>query len=386
MQGETKLNIIRIIESFIYGPMTHLTNANDTVDFIGQMFANINGHGANGETGIVLTPYFITDIMADLLELDYKVDSIIDGACGSGSFLVAAYTKMAEQLAEDKPNLTAEEYTAYSSRLVNAIYGNDLNDQMALLTLTNFILLGLNIGNISNKDIFNIDATYFNIHSINKGILNPPFESKPIRFVNHIISNIAAETNTLTKKFIVIVPPQSMSKESSVLTSILKQATLKAVIEVQENTFIESKVNYGTSIFLFDIGKAHTVEDKVIYYDFTDSGYEYYKDSGLVDKYNTYKTKEEILINYIKNPANYNKPSTRTWTTFFDIPKVNNFEISIDPDKIKNKDVEETDLTKANQEIKKILSEKKELIDSVNNKIPATPEFIDYLVDVLSEV
>jgi len=368
-------------------PHIKTTDKQETMDFLGQMFAEINGSGAKGKTGIVLTPYFIADFMTDLLELNYKEDVLLDGACGTGSFLVTAYIKMAIQLEDDKENLTSAEYKLYSDRLVtSALYGNDLDEQMAILVLTNFTLLGLDISNISNNDFFLLDGDYFTNNNINKGILNPPFEYKPEDFAKHMLERIKNNDSDKPKKFVMIAPPQSMGKNAKTLEQILTIATLTAVIDVQDNAFIESNISYGTSIFLFDLSKAQTAEDKVLYYDFTDSGYEYFKDSGLVDKYSTFDSKKKAAISMLENPSIFDKPSTRTWTTFFDIPDVNNFEINIDPIEVKMKNVEETDLTKANQEIKKILSEKKELIDSVNNKIPATPEFIDYLVDVLSEV
>jgi len=387
-KGETKVNLIRIIESFLTSAVPHIktNDKEETMDFLGQMFAEINGHGANGKTGIVLTPYFLADFMTDLLELDYKTDILLDGACGTGSFLVTAYIKMAMQLEVDKENLTAEEYKFYSARIAKAIYGNDLDEQMSILVLTNFALLGMDIMNISNEDFFKLDGQYFEETLINKGILNPPFEYKPVEFIKHAMERIKNNSSKQDKKFVVICPPQTVGKDHKALEQILNIGTIKAVIEVQTNAFVESNISYGTSIFVFDLNKPHTATDKILYYDFSNSGYEYFKDSGLVDKYNTFETKKKEAIEMLKNEKNFEPKAKRTWTTFFDIPETNNFEITIDPMKIKINDVEETDLTKANQEIKTILKEKKELIDSVGNKIPATQEFIDYLVETLSEV
>lgn len=396
--NETKCNLIKIVESFINDcyPHTQVNLANtrkDVGDFLGQLFAEINGHGANGKTGIVLTPYFLADFMTDLLELDYKTDVLLDGACGSGTFLVAAYTKMILAMEDDfnSGKITAEERKMYLDRINNStIFGNDLNEEMAMLALMNFSLMGESIKNVSNEDFFKLDGTYFDTNKINKGILNPPFEYEPAHFALHMIERIVSNSNTNSgckKKFVIICPPQSMGKSSDkYLTKILNIATLDAVIEVQGNAFQESNISFGTSIFVFDLSKAHKASDKVLYYDFTNSGYEYFKDSGLVDKYNKFDTNKKAAISNIKNRGQYTHKNNRTWTTFFDIPESINFEICIDPMKIKMKDVEETDLTKANQEIKTILKEKQELIDSVGNKIPNSEEFENYIVDLLSEV
>ena len=188
------INIILIIKSFIEDCLPNIksNDSKNTIDFIGLLFAELNGRGSNGKTGIVLTPFFLADFMTELLELDYKNDNVFDGACGSGAFIVAAYSKMNSKMQEDyaKGAITAEERDKYTLRLSKSFFGNDLNEEMAILALTNFALLGINIKNISNKDFFDLDGSYFSKNNINKGILNPPFEYEPCRFADHMVKNV----------------------------------------------------------------------------------------------------------------------------------------------------------------------------------------------------
>lgn len=390
-KGETKQNLIRIIESFVNDCYKH-TNATkeEAVDFLGKMFAEINGKGANKRTGIVLTPYFLADFMTDLLDLDYKTDILFDGACGSGSFLITGFLKMYENLEKDHQEkiISQEEYEIYKKQLQSSIIGNDIDEQMAVLALTNFVLLGIDIENISNKDFFKLtkDETDFAEKGINKGILNPPFEFKPLDFCKEMVSSLY-KVKDKKRKFVVICPPQSLGKNSGDLYAILNCARLDSVIEVQNNAFQESGVNVGTSIFVFDFDRPHKKEDKVLYYDFSDSGIEYFKDSGLMDKEGKFEEKKKLAIETIEKPREIiDGVNRRTFTSFFDIDERTNFISFIDPEKIRFKDVEEIDLTKANQEMKMILREKKEIIDKVGNKIDATDEFENYLVEVLSKV
>ena len=385
------INIILIIKSFIEDCLPNIKNndSKTTIDFIGLLFAELNGRGSNGKTGIVLTPFFLADFMTELLDLDYKVDSVFDGACGSGAFIVAAFSKMYAKMQADfdAGKITADERNQYTVRLSKSFFGNDLNEEMAILALTNFALLGINIKNITNKDFFDIGGDYFIKHSINKGILNPPFEYEPSKFADHMCKNIYGVKTSGSKRLVIVCPPQAMGKKHQILSSILNTATLKAVIEIQPNAFIESNVNVSTSVFVFDIGTPHKKTDDIVYYDFTNSGFEYYKDSGLVDKFEKFETNKNTAIDTIKNPKEIReRTSTRDILSFFKIDESQNFIAHIDPKEIAKKNVEETDLTKANQEMKIILSEKQSIVDSYNNKIPNSQEFEDYLVDILSEV
>ena len=97
------------------------------------------------------------------------------------------------------------------------------------------------------------------------------------------------------KRVVVICPPQAFGKLTSpskngapYFKTILDKSTLEYVIKVQDNAFVESGISVGTSIFSFDLSKPHGKDDYVVYYDFSDSGYVYLKDSGLVNKGDTF--------------------------------------------------------------------------------------------------
>lgn len=389
-ENETEPNIVRIVESFVNDcyPYMQVNNTNsraDVGDFLGQMFAEINGRGANGKTGIVLTPYFIADFMTDLLNLNYKEDVLFDGACGSGSFLVAAYTKMRIQLEDDyeQNKLTYEEYQQYKNRLDKEMfYGNDIDESMVLLCLMNFSILGMDIKNVTNEDFFNLDLNYYKDRDINKAILNPPFEYNPAYFIKQKIERIKNVQTDKDKLLAVICPPQSLSKYADkYLVNILNNATLKYVIQMQDNAFKESGDTVATSVFLFDLSKAHNKTDKVLYYDFTDTGYEYFKDSGLIDKTNSFESKKEKALKTLSNEINFVHDDHRSFSNFYDIPDYTYFEVNIDPVKIANNDRDELDLTAENQMIRILLKEREEVLKKENND----KEFTDYLIKKLSK-
>lgn len=382
-----RINLLHIIDVFKTEILNRLNDEDKDDDFLGKLFAEISGRGANTKAGIVLTPGFIADVMTDLLELDYTQDVVFDGASGSGALVISAYVKMKRQIEEDaiSGKITPEERDLYRKRLANSIYANDLDAQMALLTLSNFSMFQANIHNVSLGDFFGIDKNYIDSGEINKGILNPPYEYDPAKFTEELVSKLYNAENKKTKKAVVICPPNAFAKKPASLSNILKVATLKSIITVQPDTFVESGVSVGTGIFVYDVGTAHTDIDEIKYYSFIDSGYVYLKDSGLVDKNNTFTTKKEKMLKELKSTKKIKHVNTRTWETFYEVPDITNFNVTLDTGLINNKDKQEADVTNENQIIKKMLKEKKELIDSCNNLKENTPELEEYIATILSE-
>jgi len=75
----------------------------------------------------------------------------------------------------------------------------------------------------------------------------------------------------------------------------------------------------------------------------------------------------------------------RTWTNFYDVNKELEIDAQIDPSKIKT-NKEEADITLENITIKRMLEEKRKLIDSVGNSFKdENGSFERYIIDILSE-
>lgn len=393
-ESQDSIDLIELIDIYNREIISHVRQADQ--DFLGKLFAEISGKGANTKDGIVLTPGFIANVMVDLLDLDYKTDVVFDGASGSGALLINSYIKMRDDIYKDHQNgvISNEERTLYLNRLNSSVYANDIDAQMALLTLCNFSLFSVDIHNVKLGDFFNIDKNYIDNSSINKGILNPPYEYDSAKFTEHLISRIAnSDVDKKNKRVVVICPPQAFGKltspskkEAPYFKTILDKSTLEYVIKVQDNAFVESGVSVGTSIFSFNLSKPHGKDDYVVYYDFSDSGYVYLKDSGLVNKGDTFLDKKELMLGTIKEVHDMTEDvSDRGWNNFFEVPEVKNFRVKLDLEGIINRDKQAADITRENQLIKKMLLEKQELIDSVGNKIPRTDELENYLIDILSE-
>ncbi len=220
-----------------------------------------------------------------------------------------------------------------------------------------------------------------------KAILNPPYEDKfkPIEIIEKNISLLKDGKNK--NKLVVILPPQKFGQNKETFSKILTLSTLEIVIKTQDDLFIENKTNQSASIFVFNTSKPHSKNDIIHYYDFTDTGYIYLKDSGLVDKNHTFEGKKKELLNKIKNASSTIKEHNffRNWSNFYEIDNETEIDTKIDPLKVKlHKD--EADITLENIKIKNMLKEKKRLLDECkNNYKDIDGKLEEYILKILSE-
>ncbi|WP_406614719.1 hypothetical protein ACJA23_01750 [Mycoplasma corogypsi] len=366
--------------------------------FFETLYMEIDKKASKSNEGIVLTPSFAAQLMVDLSELDYKKDVVADLCSGTGLFSLLSYSTMFKQMDEDynTRKITKEEYDQYNSRLYNAIIANDIEPKMVTICLANFMLKRLNESLLFSEDVLTLQKSSFKVKKDGvetriqptKVILNPPYEDK-YKPLEIILQNITLVKNSDNKnsKVIAIIPSQKFGQSKDVFAKILNIATLESVIKMQEDLFIESGKAQPASIFVFNVDKPHKKDDVIRYYNLTDTGYVYLKDSGLVDKNQTFEDKKAELLSKIKQLEVKTSISKfqRTWQNFYEINKEIEVDALIDPDKIKTSK-EEADVTLENITIKKMLKEKEALLESVNNSFKDKDgSFEKYIIDILSE-
>lgn len=366
--------------------------------FFETLYMEIDKKASNSDKGIVLTPVFIAQLMVDLASIDYKKDVIADLCSGTGLFSLLSYSTMLSQMDKDlKAKLiNPSDYEKYQARLFNSIIANDNEPKMVTLCLANFLLKSLNHSLIYSEDVLKLEKSSFKINidgnevkiQPTKAILNPPYEDKykPMEIIEKNIS-LVQDSNSRGNKVVVIVPPQKFGQKKDVFSRILNISTLETVIKTQEDLFTDSGKAQPASIFVFNVDKPHDKNDIVHYYNFTDTGYVYLKDSGLVDKNHTFEKKKNQLLDKIRKASKTKKVNSfnRTWFNFYEVNKELEVDYNLDPKRIKFSK-EDADITLENITIKRMLEEKKELIDSVGNNFKDSDGKLEnYIVDILSE-
>lgn len=143
------------------------------VDFLGLFYEAFLRYGYdNNALGIVFTPRHMTRFCADLVDVDIT-DRVIDVACGTGGFLVAAFDKMLRLAHGPKAIQKAK----------NSIYGFDTNPTIWALSTLNMFFRGDGKSNIENSSCFDKENTTNVQCKFTRAFLNPPFsqEGEPER-------------------------------------------------------------------------------------------------------------------------------------------------------------------------------------------------------------
>ena len=209
------------------------------------------GNGAK-EIGVVLTPRHITRFAAEVLDIQPN-DLVLDPACGTGGFLVAALDEARKKIK------SAKDFDAFKE---NGIYGIEEQDPIIALAIVNMIFRGDGKNHMIEGNCFNkwltvdnskrsLCATYKaedfagRIPPITKVLMNPPFaqkssKSKEYHFVEHALRQMQ------DGGVLFAVLPMSVLIEKSTKQwrkDLLKAHTLLAVVNFPQDLFYPTGTN-----------------------------------------------------------------------------------------------------------------------------------------------
>lgn len=241
------------------------------LDIMGEMYSEFLKYalGDGKEIGIVLTPPYITKMMATILDIN-KDSKVMDLATGSAGFLISSM----EMMIDDAENTYGKETTVANDKISiiksQQLLGVELNAEMFTLAATNMILRGDGSSNIHKGNTFNTPEQLYTDFKANKLLLNPPFS-----FDENGMPFIAFGLDKMEKGgygAIIIQDSAGSGKAVKTNQSILKKHTLKASIKMPTDLF-QPMAGVQTSIYVFEAHKTHDYELPVKFIDFRNDGY-----------------------------------------------------------------------------------------------------------------
>ncbi|MBQ7453870.1 MAG: N-6 DNA methylase [Selenomonadaceae bacterium] len=250
-------------------------------DYLGRFYGEfISYSGGDGQSlGVVLTPRHIAELFCDLVDL--KPDDIVfDPCCGTGSFLIAAMSRMLHD-ADDSQKKSIKQ---------KQIHGIEAREDMFSIATTNMILRGDGQSNLICGDFFAHKPDELQIKNCaTVGMMNPPYSQaknaatahlSELRFIRHLLESVS-----VGGRVAVIVPVSAMigkTRDDKIIKGdILRSHTLEGVISLNKYTFY--RIGTVPCIAIFTAGEPHPKSKRVKFINFEDDGFEVKKHVGLVE-------------------------------------------------------------------------------------------------------
>ncbi|MCD2444343.1 SAM-dependent methyltransferase [Agromyces sp. SYSU K20354] len=268
-------------------------------DVLGNFYGEFVKYGGSdgNSLGIVLTPHHITDLMAELIDVNGD-DVVLDPTAGSGAFLIAAMRRMFDdaiaRYGHEEKLLTEKLDEIKRFRL----HGVELQDKLFAVGTTNMILRGDGKANFQRHNFFDVTHEDFfpynperpgKLEGFTKVLMNPPYSQSKgkdtrhlseLSFIHHALSHLEVRG-----RLAAIAPQSAMvgkTKEDKELKArIMKEHTLDAVLTMNPDTF--HGIGTHVVVVLFTAGVPHPATKKTAFIDFKDDGYKVRQHVGLVD-------------------------------------------------------------------------------------------------------
>lgn len=147
-----KADWIEIIDSILLDIYKYIdTDSSEGQDILNLFFIAFNKYTGKADKNQAFTPDHITEFMCRLTEVDHT-KRVLDGTCGSASFLVQA---MVKELADCRIGHTEAETKALQTRVKKEnIYGIEVEEKAFGLSVTNMLIHGDGNSNIKLGSCF----------------------------------------------------------------------------------------------------------------------------------------------------------------------------------------------------------------------------------------
>lgn len=231
-------------------------------DYLGQLYETFFRYTGGNTIGQYFTPRHVANFMADLTEVGPE-DVVVDIACGTGGFLVAAMNRVLV-----RKNLSRAQVV----KLVrDKLIGIEQEPMTAALCVANMILRGDGSTGIHNKDAF--AWKQFPSNRATVALLNPPFPHRKTDRPSEDFVTRALEALRPSGQLAVIVPTSLLVKRDKApwRKRLLERHTLEAAIGLPDELFEPFASSY-TTVLLIKKGLPHRPDREVFFARITNDG------------------------------------------------------------------------------------------------------------------
>ena len=265
------------------------------IDIMGEMYSEFLKYalGDGKEIGIVLTPPYVTKMMAQILGITSE-SKVMDLATGSAGFLISAMELMIDHANASFGKGTSRANEEIAKLKKDNLLGIELNAEMYTLATTNMILRGDGSSRIEKGSAFNRPESLFMDFKANRVLLNPPFsyEENGLPFIAYGLDKM--ERGGLGA--IIIQDSAGSGKAIKTAQAILKNHTLLASIKMPVDLFIPM-AGVQTSIYIFKAHETHDYDKTVKFIDFRNDGFKRAK-RGISEVDNPIQRYQDVIKIY----------------------------------------------------------------------------------------
>ncbi len=250
-------------------------------DVLGELYVEFLRYANKDKgLGIVLTPPHITELFADLAQVN-KSSIVYDNCAGTGGFLISAMKRMIEDAKGSKE--------VEDSIKTSQLFGVELQADIFPLAVSNMFIHQDGKSNIEQASCFDLEIiARMRIKRPTVGMLNPPYKSNRRHDKEEwefVLNNLQVLGDGGT--CIAIIPMQSALSTSDKIiglkTELMKKHTLEAVFSMPDQLFFNSKASAVTCVMVITAHRPHPAGKKVWLALAKDDGYTVEMHKGRID-------------------------------------------------------------------------------------------------------
>ena len=232
--------------------------------------------------GQVFTPNHIVTLMYRIAGVTHN-DRVLDAACGSGAFLIAAMGEMISEMGG------RENEKAVIEICNNHLFGIEMSKDLFTLACANMLIHKDGKTNLIQADSRDKKACeWIREKKITKVLMNPPYEKKygVYEIVENVLDNV--ERHAMCA---FLLPDNKLEVGRKQVQNWLKKHSLLKIIKLPDEIFA-GKAGVSTSIFLF---KAHEPQNnkEIFACHIKEDGLETVKNKGRQDTKNKWRNELE---------------------------------------------------------------------------------------------